>query len=92
MEPRLAYHNRMWYPQELSPLIAAEVMTETSWTSLIYGIAASGKMAVYDEHGVEKIPLDRLYDDAVSLSLGVLTIALPHLDTCNRLICNCKIT
>jgi hypothetical protein len=91
-EPRLAYGNRMYGPQdEMTPFMAEKVMSETSFTSLMYGYGSAGMLDVYNSDESETIGLDKLYEDAVALSLGVLTIPLPHFGTCNRLICNCKI-
>lgn len=91
--PRIAFNNRMWAAQDLSfnPYIASAALDETGWTALAYGIASSGHFDVYAADNETIIPLDRLYADAVSLALGVFTISVPHVSTCNRLICNCKV-
>lgn len=88
--PRISFDNRMWLPQDMTAWQAQQAMSETTLTSLVYGFAAAGYLPVWSRDGSEKMPLDRLYEDAVSLSLGVLEIDLPHLAPCNRLICNCK--
>lgn len=90
-EAKIAFNNRMWKPQEMNPYVAYNAMSETAWTSLAYGLAAKGYFFVWTSDEKSTIPVDTLYDDAVSLSLGVLTIQLPHINTCSRLICNCKI-
>lgn len=90
-QPRISFDNRMWLPQRLNAFQAEQSMRETTWTSLIYGFAARGYLPVWTEDEKDRIPLDRLYEDAVSLSLGVLEIDLPHIASCSRLICNCKI-
>lgn len=91
--PRIAFNNRMWKAQDLSwnPYVASAALAETSWTSLAYGFAASGKFDIYASDNTTTIELDRLYEEAVSLALGVFTINVPHTKECNRLICNCKI-
>ncbi len=91
--PRIAFDNRFWSPQDLSfnPHVAHAALMETSWTSLAYGIASAGKFLVYAKDEDSIVPLDTLYEDAVSLSLGIFTIAVPHGNkSCTRLICNCK--
>lgn len=90
-EPKVAYDNRMWRPQPMNAYVASDAMDETAWTALAYGFAARGYFDVYEKDNKTKIALDTLYDDAVELGLGVMTIDLPHLARCNRLICNCKI-
>jgi hypothetical protein len=91
-EPRVSFGNRMYYPQPMDTQVAEQSMAETGWCSLAYGFASRGYLKVYDADDTEKvIGVDRLYEDAVSLSLGIFTIALPHKGSCNRFICNCKI-
>lgn len=91
MEPRISFANRMWRPQPMNAYVANMAMSETGWTSLVYGFSAAGYMDIYDDDEETKIELDKLYEDAVSLSLGVFTIDVPHMGPCGRLICNCKI-
>lgn len=94
IKPRIAFDNRFWSPQDLSwnPYVALATMMETSWCSLAYGFGAAGTLKVYETDSKTLIPVDKLYEDAVSLSLGVFTIDVPHdSKLCNRLICNCKI-
>jgi hypothetical protein len=91
-EPRVSFGNRMYRPQPMDAEVADQSMSETGWTSLAYGFASRGYLKVYDADNTDEIiGVDRLYDDAVSLSLGIFTIKLPHLSSCNRFICNCKI-
>lgn len=87
---RISFDNRMWLPQEMTAYQAEQAMNETALTSLLYGFGAAGYLPVWSRDEKEKIALDRLYEDAVSLSLGVMEIDLPHIAPCNRLICNCK--
>ena len=91
--PRIAFNNRMWKVQDLSfnPYVAMQALNETARTSLAYGYASSGAFGVYASDNKTTIDLDKLYEEAVSLSLGVFTIQVPHTKACNRLICNCKI-
>lgn len=92
-EPIIVFNRRLWHAQDLShnPALAEHALDETAWSAYIYGIASTGGLPVYESDNVTTIPLDKLYSDAVSLSLGIWTIKVPHVKPCNRLICNCKI-
>lgn len=91
-QAKIAYKRSMYWPQEFqNPFTAEKVMAETALTGLCYGYGASRKLLVYDDEAEFTINPRQLYEDAISLAMGIHEIKLPHLDTCNRLICNCKI-
>lgn len=92
MEPKIAFQGHFWNPQDLSnnPMAAIVCLMETSWASIAYGYGAAKKLKVYADNGDALIPVDKLYADAVELSLGIFTIDLHKHDQCTRLICNCK--
>lgn len=92
-DPIIVFNRKLWHAQDLSwnPHVADHALDETAWSAYIYGIASGGGLPVYEQDNTTTIPLDKLYADAVSLSLGVFTIDAPHIAPCNRLICNCKI-
>lgn len=89
VEPRIAFDNKMWKAQDLSwnPHIAHHALVETTFASMMYHLACEGKIPIEPS---DNINIDKLREDAISLSLGILTIEVPHEASCNRLICNCK--
>lgn len=89
--PKIAFDGHMWKPQPISdPRAAVMALEETAWTLVAYSLAQTDNFIVYNREGEERVPKLRLYNDALDLALGLLTIKVPH-DECRRLICNCKI-